>query len=311
MFAKILKGNQNFIPILIFILWLVGFFFMNLNDLQLRDGQIIAALLAIAAASGAWVVNSFPYFKENFYPTFIVAILFLCISCCFNNLPFFAGLFFLFVVLNQILFKNQQEFYLFNSFDLGFFMGFAIMFYPPFWIFGIYLLLHFMILGKTQILNFIFALLGLVAFAILAIELMAVFDMWHFGERFLNGLDFNWIDLKQSYWFLVPIFLLGVLSLIDYYSHLNRQSVNKKLVFFDAFMWFIHGMVFLILYAGSNSNSLLVLVIPIALYISNYLTHNKVAWQKETALWVLVVCLALYRFHYLIDLPELFDQVTF
>lgn len=296
---------------MIFILWLVGFFFLNLGDLEFDRRLISLILVSATVVSMSLVVDNFPYFKNNFYFTFLFALGFLLIGCCLEKINFFAGLFFLHLILAQILYKAQEESFIFNSFDLGFYMGLAIIFYPPFWVFGVFLLLHFIILGKTQIVNLIFSLLGMLALFILCIELMAIFDAWYYWETFVNQLEFSPIQLKLPHLFLIPLFLIAILGLGDYYSNINRQSSNKKVVFFAALLWFIFALVYLVLYNETNDNGLLLLLLPIVLFSSNFLNYSKMFWQKEVVLWIFVICLLLYRFHMFIKVPDLFDTVTF
>lgn len=311
MLTKSLQGNRNFIPIMIFILWFVGFFLLNVGDFDLNIQLISLVLVTATVISMCLVVDYFPYFTKNFYFTFLFALGFLLMGCCLEKVNFFAGLFFLHLILAQILYKGQKESYIFNSFDLGFYVGLAIIFYPPFWIFGVFLLLHFIVLGKTQIVNLIFSLLGTIALFVLCLELMAIFDAWYYWEIFVNQLYFTPIQLKLSHLFLIPLILIAILGLVDYYSNINRQSSNKKVVFFDALLWFVFALIYLALYNEGNDNGLLLLVLPVVLFSSNFLSYSKIFWHKEVVLWIFVISLLLYRFHTHIKVPDLFDSVTF
>lgn len=311
MLTNILRGNQNFIPIIIFIMWLTGFFFLNVNTITSEVQLISFALITLSVGYLCFVVGNFPYFQNNFYFIFLFLAAFLFIGCCLENLNFFAGLFFLSLIITQILNKNQNEDYLFNAFDLGFYTGLAIIFYPPFWIFGIFLLLHFIILGKTQIVNLIFSLIGILALFILCIELIAIFDVWYYWDIFVQQIAFKPFTLTTSHYFLLPLMLIAAIGIIDYYSNLNRQSANKKAVFFDALLWFIISLIFILLYNGPNDNGLLLLLLPIVLFGSNFLTYTKIYWHKEVLIWVFIASLVLYRFNDYIKIPDLFDTITF
>lgn len=311
MLTKSLIGNRNFIPIAIFILWVIGFFVIHVGDFNSDLHWISFGLVVFMVAVNAIVANTFPYFKQNFYFIFLFVVGFLLLTCCLENISFFGGLFFLYLILSQILFKNQHETYFFNAFDLGFYLGLAVIFYPPFWIFGAFLILHFIVLGKTQYRNLIFAILGLISIFFLAFELMVIFDAWYNWDLFKEQLPLSPIDFKLEFLFLIPPFLLGLLGLIDYYSHFNRQSTNKKVVFFDALLWLIFAIIYLILYNDNQSQGFLLVLLPIALFIANYMTYSKKIWKKEIIIWIYIISLVLYKFHNQLQVPELFETVTF
>ena len=311
MLAKILKGNRNFIPIMIFILFGLGFFFLNFADFSEQDRNMSMILLILALLHTALIINHFPYFRENYYFTFLLSIAFLLIACCFGNLQFYAALFMLLIVFVHLLYSYQQEIYILNGFDLGFFLGFAIIFEPSFWIYSFYLIISFVVKGKTELRGLIITFLGLLTFAVLALEVIAVWDLWQIYDAFIEQLKFNLFEWKNEYLFLFPILIPFVLGLIDYYRNINRQSASKKLVYFDALLFLIFAVISLILYGGNNSGFFLIILIPVILLISNYLTFNRIYWQKETTIILIIISLVLYRFHQFIKLPSIFDQVTF
>ena len=311
MLAKILKGNRNFIPVVIFILFGVGFLLLNTPIIDVPHKIISSLIILSVGIHAGLIINKFPYFKENFYFTFIVAMQLLFITCCFENINFFAGFLMLTVVFIQMLLTWQKEIYVLNGFDSGFFTSIAIVFFPPFWIFALFLIISFVIKGKTEIRSLILTFLGLVAFGILAFEIIAVWDLWHLKDWFFQRLYFNFFEWKNAYYFLLPLLIPPILGLVDYFRNINRQSANKKLVYFDAMLFAIYALICIILYGGNDQNFLLLLVIPAALFTSNLLTYNNIYWQKEVILSGIVVCLLLFKFHHLIQLPEIFDQVTF
>ena len=311
MLAKILKGNRNFIPVMIFILSGMGFLLMNLTDIKGFERIASSILFLAAMVQAALTVNSFPYFRGNFYFTFLIAIHFILLFCCAENLNFYAGFFLLSVVVTQLLFTYQKETYMLNGFDLGFFMAAAIIFYPPFWIFAIFLIISFIIKGKTEVRSLIITIIGLLAMALLAFEIMAVWDLWYLWDWFTAGLNFNFFEAKLSHLFLIPLLIPPALGLADYYRNINRQSANKKMVFFDALLYAIFSIIFLVFYGGSLPYALLIPLLPMVLLTANFLTYSQTSWHKDAILWGTLVFLLLFRFHQHIDLPELFDQVTF
>lgn len=311
MLAKILKGNQNFIPIFIILLWAVLFFFLNGIDTTNTSALISGALTLIIVTSVTLIIDNFPYFKENYFFSFLFAISTLLLICCLDDLSFFAGLFFVFVVILQIVFKNHYEFSIFNAFDLGFFMGFAVLFYPPFWVFGVFLILHYVFLGKTQILNLILSILGLLTFTILFFELIAVFDYWHIWESMKEQFYFDFLSLDLKYLFLLPLLIPFSLGIMDYFANINRQPVEKKRVFLDAFLLLSIALAYVILYGEANQNALLFMLFPVTLLSTNYISYSKVFWRKEVLLWLFVVVFLLFRFHSYIEIPAFFERVTF
>ncbi|MDO5655128.1 MAG: DUF6427 family protein [Flavobacteriaceae bacterium] len=309
--AKFLKGKQNFIPVLIFALAGAGFLLLNFVQLSDTAALISACLFAVTLIHSVIIINKFPYFRENYYFSFICCLLFVILSCCVENIRFYSAFFILSLILTQILFTYQNEIYIFNSFDFGFFLGFAVIFYPPFWIFAIYLICMYIFKGKTEIKGLIAALLGMVAFSILALEVVAVWDLWYLLDDFKEKLIIDTFVWKHQYFFLLPIFIPAGLGIWDYFSHINRQSASKKIVYFDVLLYSFFVFIFLIFYGGEHQILLFLLFIPMAIFTSNYLTYSRNILHKELILWGMLICLLLYRFHSYISLPKIFDQVTF
>lgn len=311
MLTKLLKGNRNFIPAVIFILFGILFFLLNGFEFSDTSRTIAFVLFILTILHTALTVNKFEYFRENFYLSFLLAVSFLLISCCFEDLSFYAGFFMLMIIFIQMLFTYQNETVLLNGFDLAFFMGFAILFYPPFWLFSIFLIISFVLKGKTETVQLILSVLGLITAAVLAFELILLGDFWELWNIFKLKLNFNPVQPELKLLFLLPLLLGAVAGVTDYYKNLNRQSANKKLVYFDTLLFTVFAIIYVVLYGGTNPNAFLILIFPAALLTANFLTYNKVLWQNEVLMWSIVLGLLLYRFHQHIVLPEIFDQVTF
>lgn len=311
MLAKILKGNQIFIPIFIMLLWIGLFYWINDFNFYYLSSLLSVILMFVSVVVTVWTINTFPYFKDNYFFTFLLAVGSLLLSCCFQDVRFYAGFFFVTMVIMQIFFTNQHEFYLLNAFDLGFFMGFAVLFYPPFWIFAIFLLLHYLFLGKTQLINFIMSFVGLVTFSLLFFEVLAVFDMWYLWDDVKDYFYFYFFTPDWSYLFLTPLLIPYAWGIIDYFVNINRQTANKKMVFFDATLLFVIAFIFIILYGGNLIKTLTLALFPIFLFSSNFITYHKKIWIKEAMIWLVILGCILFRFKAYLEVPHIFEQLTF
>lgn len=311
MLAKVLKGNQIFIPIFIIVLWLVGVIFMNKVDFTNMNQLTSLGLLASISAPSSLIINNFPYFKKNFFFTFLFLLGTLFVVRDLNNVSIFAGLFFLFIIILQTLATAQYSFSVLNDFDLGFLLGVAILLHPPLWIFSIYLVLYFIFSGKTSPKNLLLVLFGLLTFGLLFIQIIAIFDLWEIWETIKESFLFNLNTYDSFLLFLTLILIPFGVGLLDYFTKLNRQSVDKKIVFSSSLLLFLVGVVYFVLYGSNLTLNLIPMLVGVFIYLSNYLSFSHNFKTKEFLLWITILGFALFRFGHLINLPEVFNSVTF
>ncbi|MXV38587.1 hypothetical protein GO491_07855 [Flavobacteriaceae bacterium Ap0902] len=310
MLSKILQINQNFISTCIIILFGISMLLSTEAVFPYLTDSLSWILVLVFVMILVISLNATVYFQNQYF-TFYLMLLAFAFYQGHNSLGFYAGLLFLSILQSQIIMEIRYGNAVLNSFDIGFFSGFMVLFYSPFIIFLVPLWVYYLILGKVEISKFLMHLLGLFAFFILFIELIAVFDWWGIWNNLYHSLTFNLFEFSTSDLFLIPILMLLTVAALDYFFNINRHANHKKLIFFNSTISLLSAIVFLILWGGANKEYFLLIIFPAALYLTNYMTYNKELAKKEVYLWVLIISVLLYKFNQYIAFPSLFDNITF
>lgn len=311
MIAKALKLNRNFIPILLLTIWVVLNYFINLNNFSKETLILQGVSMFFVVAAGIWLGKILSFDRETYFFEFFLLIFLLFLEEPQANISFYAGFLFLYITLYQSLLLLTEHNSWLNPFDLGFFMLIAIVLYPPFWIFGFYLIISFVIQGSTEFRKTLLSIFGMITALILIVEVVAIFDFWDAIKNHKKLLSLNLIEWKESYIYLFILLGILILGFIDYYSNINKQLAHKKIYVFNNIIFLLFCFVYIVLYAGDNSYPLLILSLPFATIISNYVLHKKNIIIKELIIWVVLLVLVLYRFAYNLEIPVLFDRITF
>ena len=311
MLSKILNINQNFVSFLLYFisaaLIFVRFSYMGEDS----NGWISLALLFVNIALVLVYANFVSFFRSTHYFEYFFIIPMILLSGNFVNLPFFSGFLFLSIVILQLLDERDMADKILSPFDIGFFTMIAVFMYPPFWIFLVFLLLHYTILGRLQIQGLILSGLGVLTIALLFGELNVLFDFKGVYSHFLSEIQSISIPSVNLYylWF-IPIAVFLIISLIDYISNINRHSAEKKITYFNGLMFLIFTIIYYISYGGKTENSLLLFSVPIALILANYMLYAKLIY-KEIILWGFIASILLFKYSHLIELPGLLSDISF
>lgn len=309
MLTKILKENRIFVSILLLIVWTILLFSDSITStpsLQILPQLLILTSLGMIAA---WQNARTEFWNQQHFFLFFFLLLHLFWIQNWTDLSFFAGYLFIQFTLMQLLSENYEYNALINPFDIGFFASIAMIFYPPFWIFLIYFLLFFILSGHIQIRYLLLYLLGVVTTALISAQLVWLTDSFAVWEHFKTGIVPSVISFQSTLWWNIPLLLIGIYAFIDYFSHINTHSEEKKHIFFHAIVLLIFGLLFIILY-GAQNNHLWLLILPLSFYLA-HLT-SRIHWiRAEILLWVLLFTILLYHTHSYIPVPDFFRRVTF
>lgn len=311
MIAKALKLNRNFVPMFLLTIWVVLNYFINLNNFSKETSILQGVIVFFVAVAGIWQGRILNFDRETYYFEFFLLLFLLFLDEPQANISFYAGFLFLYLVLYQRLLILTENNSWLNPFDIGFFMLIAIVLYPPFWIFGVYLIISFVIQGSTEFRKTLLFIFGVIVALVLIIEVVMIFDLWYVVKNHKKLLLLNYIEWKASYIYL--LILLGILisGFTDYYLNINKQLVYKKIYVFNNIIFLIFCAIYIGLYAGKNSYQFLTLSMPFATIISNYVLNKKSIIIKESIIWLVIVILVFYRIAYYIEIPTLFDRITF
>lgn len=309
MLTNLLKINQIFISILLVAIGASSLILLNVNHLQGNLELISFCIIFLQIVLMSIYNQNMTFLKQSLFALFYFILFNLFWSKNLDNISFYGSLFFLNIILYQILNNQDYSSKILNPFDIGMCGFFMFILHPPFFIFLAAILLHFIITGKTQIKHLILYIIGVFTASFLFIEIVYITGIESVLTKIQENLYISTLLWDNKYIFLFPIIIISGMALVDYLNHLNKQKTHKKIILTNTILILSAGILYLILY-GNNTESILVTSLPLSILIANYSIYSN-AIKREISAWLTLISLLLFEFSSKIQLPEILDMVTF
>lgn len=312
MITTLLKVNQLFVSAILVGLSLLGLFLLFNEDLVAMPqliSFILVAILFVLAAGYNQVVN---FVKKSHFIVFFYLLFILNFLEDLGDISFYSGYFFLSLIFFQMLDGRDFSKKIFNPFDFGFFGCIILPIHPPFIIFFIAIIFHFIMMGRTQVSALTSCFLGILTGTFLWIEIIFIFDLQDFFYLQLGQLgSLKKIEFHESsnYYYFAPILGLSLFSLVDYFQNINRQKTEKKIIFTNILMLLFASAVYLYFF-GKSSKNFLVLALPLSLLLSNFSLHGAKV-RREIIVWLVVLSFSLYQISQHIELIQILNTIRF
>ena len=317
MLVNIFKSNQKGISILVLIvsiiLWIPSFrvdqnqlintgslpFYLSNNVLIF---SISALLIGLQAIYLNYIVNEFKLLSSR---THLPALLFVVLNVGISSLLVFTPLLIvnslLLMVLHQLFLVYNQNNASSLSFNIGILIAVVLLIYPPL-LFLFFLLWITLLYTKPPnwrelviaILGFLLPVAFYVAYYFLIDQLLKVVTYGLGGYRVFTPVAFPVTILGKSFFFV--LFLIGVFAGFNFLKVLSSHvvKVKKHLVMII--------LLLLILLSTLLFNSLdymatyVLLTIPLAIVLANYLNELKKKWLAELLFAILLLAIAVGYF---------------
>ncbi len=311
MLSKILGQKQIFITVILFFLFLTGILGVLTNyTLNLWQG-ISLSLLCFTAILSITFAREILFLKKTQYFSFFLLGWLFTFTSNLNDLSFFAGMFFLYVIFLSLQSSDYFGNEFLSPFDLGFFSGVAVILHPPLWIFTVFLIVHYILISRTQPRNLLSVLIGLLTIIILGFELLLLTDNWSLMNEWKQGFAFSFYSFHPKMFYLIPIGLMLLIAVTDYSRHLIKKSPHKKQLFFNTLLFGLFSLIYIFLYSGKETNSITLLAFPVALLFSNFVIYEKNSLRKELFLGGFIVFLTLFTLNPSFNMPEFLKNIKF
>lgn len=208
---------------------------------------------------------------------------------------------FLILAIGQVFRVYKQKRYMDYLFNSGFLIGLASLFYSPYILFLLPILLGLNSLLAFKLKEWIAVIIGsgipilwLLVLAFLNDDLGGRWEVWSSGIAFF---DMNWHPIRQSE--LIGLVIMGALILILLMSHnANIQKtiieVRKKIDLF--YLVLLFGLIVTIFSASAGMVNLLSIVVPCGILLSFMFTRMSRATAELVHLFLLIGVLV---YHYL------------
>jgi len=323
MLLKTLKGRHSIllilIPIIIVSLW-IGVFFhpesltagqdqMPLYELLrfLTNGNdfilnFIACLLLILMAYGMVRLNEQYVFirQRTDFPAFVFAFVATGTIALGGMHPsLFAALVLLFSI--ERVFKIYQGIRtLANSFDAGFLIGLASLFYLFAGVYILWFLVALVVLGYFRSKEILAGLIGF----IVPIFLMFTWYIWNenYAEllhtvsslfSFQNHLGSVSV-FQYSYWGILGF--LVVLSSLYMLNVYEEKKISSRKYFIVLLSFFLVSALSFVFFKGAGVEQYFISIIPVTYITSHYFVLQKHSWIGEVLFYILVVSSVLIHF---------------
>jgi hypothetical protein len=310
MLANLLAKRNFFVQILLITLFF-GLGASNFNSIYLNKLEIIGLGLSILTILYVWYVDyqnslvSSSSYTTWFYMLWIMPCLALLLDFRVSG-----SLLLVTYIITKLIYFEVDNTVKYEAFDIGAFLGFAILLNPPLFILGLVILGYFISLRSIDSSIFTLAILGLLVPILVFVQVSYLLDFDFLIDYYHDALllDYFRLDIKQI--FLVPVVIFIVVSFLDYVKNVNKEPVHIKRIFLLLFLIVIALTITSALFGGAQLAFLSFFGFIFMILFSKYFSNKKpqLNWLKETILWGYLICMLFYNFYDRI--PRIYSLIT-
>ena len=306
MILKSLKNSHSYL-IILFLLFSILFFIPSFFTLQFQSIEnqfpfysilllLISATLTFFHSIG---LNNLIYDKDVIKkPNFVLAFVFLLLNTTFViNHKMMLISFVLLFCLNYLLklYKQKQPFAL--VFNAGILLSIISLYIPN-------ILLLFPIIFISTL------IFGNMDWRVITISILSLFTPYFFlwsyqiftqTELYFPIFEFDFklfnfsieeLELNQKIWFSV-LLLVSLLSFFELFRWIYKKSIKSRESFTIIILYFIFSM-FIFLFS-EKEESVILIVTPLSVIISNYFVYHKKIWLSEFIFFLFLFSSIFYR----------------
>lgn len=297
---------QIFIIVLFFVLGATNFNSINLSDLE-KLGVVIT-LITIAYVG--YIDSTNDLISTSSYPTFLYIIWLMPFIAGLSDYRIAGSLLLVTYVTSQLLYFESENNDTYNAFDIGVFMGFAILLSPPLIFLGIVVFAYFLTLRAVEPKVPILGFLGFLVPTLIVAQVSFLLDYYFLFDFYREQMMLTMVHFEWKQLFLVPIIIILLLSIINHLKNVNKLTAQKKRIFLLMHFMFVAIIVTFVLYGGNNDTYLAFLAFSGMIILTRYFNESKpkIEWLNEAFLWIYMICLLIYNFYDRI--PRFFSLIT-
>ena len=297
---------QIFIILLCFLLGATNFPTIYLSKLELVGvGVTILTLIYVA-----YIDAKKELIGKNSYSTWFYM---LWIMPCILQLMDYrvaGSLLLVTYIMSKLIYFEAEQSDKFEAFDIGVFLGFAILLNPPLFVLGLVIFTYFLTLRSIDSSIFVLALLGFLVPILVFVQVSYLLDFNFLIKYYQHSLMFDFYRFNIKHIFLVPVVIFMIVAFIDYLRTINKEPIQIKRIFFLIQLMVISLVVTTALFGGEQLAYLSFFAFMFIILFTKYFANKKpqLNWLKETILWGYLVCMLFYNFYDRI--PRIFSLIT-
>ena len=297
---------QIFIIVLFFVLGASNFNSINLSDLE----KLGVAITLITVAYVGYIDTSNDLISTSSYTTFVYIIWIMPFIAGLSDYRIAGSLLLVTYAMTQLLYFESENNDIYNAFDVGVFMGFAVLLCPPLVFLGVVVFAYFLTLRAVEPKVPILGFLGFLVPILIMVQVSFLLDYNFLLDFYREQLMLKMVHFEWKQLFLIPIVVTFILSIANHLQNVNKMTAQKKRIFLLMHFMFLAIIVTFVLYGGDNDTYLVFLAFSAMLILTRYFSESKpkIEWLNEALLWIYMICLLIYNFYDRI--PRFFSLIT-
>ena len=184
-------------------------------------------------------------------------------------------------------------------FDASFWICIAVLFYSWAVLYFVMIYIAVMLYTSRTYKNWLIPLLAAMA----VLLLRYTYFLWFEADRdFLSIFQFKiqWPGLKYSAtnYFLPFVFLafMSLVSIVAYIINTVKKRIKRQLTSFLIIVALITGICTVLLFGNEEETTLIFILFPISVLVTNYVERIKKPWIKESFFWVFLLLPVVFLF---------------
>lgn len=310
MLVNLLAKKNIFIKIFVILLFsLLGL--TNLKSIDFSYLQLIGlSITAITIIYVGYIDQKNDLISKSSYPSFFYILWIMPFIDGLIDYKIAGSLLLMTYITAELLYFEVEKEDRNTAFDIGVFLGFAVLLNPPLIIVGVVIFAYFLTLRSIDSLIFLLAILGFLVPILAALQVSFLMGYDFLVDFYVNQMQFDYFQPEIKQIFLIPVLIFLGVAIVNHLSNLTKLSAPLKRVFFLLYSIFIALIVTYILYGGNNDSYLAFMTFSLMIVLTHFMTTNKgkMNWFKEGMLWSYMVCLLIYNFYDRI--PRFFSLIT-
>lgn len=300
MFRLLSKESNIFsVPLYIgfLLLIVITFNILNFNSLN----AVSAAITFAGVALGYFVFNTLKLNYQTHLPLFLYTAFIFAFYPGTMDIGIAVSL-----VTNSLillLLTGEEDSVRKNSHILtGSLLAINYIFLPTTWPMAIFVILHIIFTSGRIPLHIFRLLLGAFLIALSYFGIAYFLDLKAFNPAYFPFYGFKPMTDFAVLYPLIPLAVLLVYAVIDHFNHFNLKSPTSKFKFTFLLLFLLAQLVTVFLYMGNNYEYLILLSLPATVILSRMLKFFPKYWMKEAGLWLIIICLLIFKIGSLADI---------
>lgn len=291
---RLLSKESNIFSIPVYIIFLLAVVIaFNVLDFNYIDG-ISAVITFCGVALGYFIFDKINLTYQTHLPlalyTFLIFALYpgdldigIAVSLLTNS-------FLLLILTSTNEYVRRRSYVL-----VGFILAINYLFLPTTWPMFIFVILHVIATAERIGLNLFRLIFGILLTFGAYFCFMYFINFTTFDEDYLP-IQFGKpkTDFYPLY-FLFPIFGLMIYAVLNHFAHYNKKSPESRFKFTFLMIFTLAQLITVVLYMGDHYEYLLLLAFPASIILARMLRFLPNYWLKETGLWLIIICLLLFK----------------